>query len=210
MPVNSDCAVHPIYFNFLQHAPGVYTLAEYEYWALHWHQFVKQWSRSSTEDLGYAQPQLNFPMQSSPASIQSSTTPLTTTTSKYWECFICFKPFHRRQERDRHEGTHLPYFLHCPIPHCKWRGNRTNLFKAHWRQDHRPYHQHYSRPPDGSQIETYDPWVILNQCRSGAISLPEAEDRATVLVQVRAYELQKPHMRTDPWGRSRKQASRRS
>ena len=78
----------------------------------------------------------------------------------------------------------------------------------HWQQeDRRPYHRYYSDPPDGSQIETYDPWVILNQFKSGAIAtLSEAEDKAIVLVQVRAYELQRPNMFTDPWGRSRKQA----
>jgi len=77
----------------------------------------------------------------------------------------------------------------------------------HWQQeDHRPYHQYYSHPPDGSQIETYDPWAILDMLRSGAISLSEAEDKAIVLVQVRAYELQRPNMVTDPWGRTRKQS----
>ena len=52
-------------------------------------------------------------------------------------------------------------------------------------------------------METYDPRVILNQIINGAISLSEAEEQAIVLVQLKAYELQKPSMGRDPWGRKR-------
>ena len=95
--------------------------------------------------------------------------------------------------------------MHCPLPHCRWRGNRAGLFKKHWQQeDHRSYHEHYGPTPDGKQIETYDPWEVLNQIKSGAVSLSEGQDQAIVLVQVKAYELQKVDVWTDPWGRSRK------
>ena len=48
---------------------------------------------------------------------------------------------------------------------------------------------------------TYDPWVILDQIIDGTLSLREGQDQAVVLVQVKAYELQKPSMWMDPWGR---------
>jgi hypothetical protein len=121
-----------------------------------------------------------------------------------WQCSICPESFHRRQEQERHRLTHVPYFLHCPLPHCEWRGNRANLFKRHWQQeDHRSYHEQYGHNPEQSQVETYDPLLILNQLINGAISLSEAEEQAIVLVQVKAYELQKPSMGRDPWGRKR-------
>lgn len=169
---------------------------------------MTQRPRFRTEDLGYPRPQPSLCSQSSAASIRSSTTPRATTTPKlkYWKCCICLKPFHRWQERDRHEQTHLPYFLHCPVPHCEWRGNRAHLFKTHWQKDHRPYHQHHGPSPEG--IKTYDPRTILNLLRTGAISRSDAEVQAMVMVQVQACELQKQNMWTDPWGRSGKQASR--
>ena len=171
---------------------------------------VEQWS--CNQDLVCTQPQPIFPQYPSTSIQGSITTPVIKT--KEWDCYICSESFHRRQERDRHEKTHLPHFIHCPLPHCTWRGNRTHLFKEHWKQaDHRPYHRYYGRAPKGSQIETYDPCAVLSQLRSGAISLSEAEDQAIFLVQVKGYELQQPNMCADPWGRlggrSRKQASSR-
>ena len=95
--------------------------------------------------------------------------------------------------------------MHCPLPHCSWRGNRAELFKKHWQQeDHQPYHEYYGHNPEGSQIETYDPREVLNKIQSGAISPCEGEDEAIVLVQVKAYELQKTNVWTDPWGRKKK------
>ena len=148
-----------------------------------------------------------WPTPSSP--IGSSITPPVATPTKDCDCQFCPDLFHRWQDRDRHEQTHLPHFIHCPLPHCEWRGNRTHTFKTHWMQkNHRPYHKFYRGFPQRSQIETYDPRPILNQLRSGTISQSQAEDQAIDAVQVRAFELQKPSMWKDPWGRSRKRASR--
>ena len=58
-----------------------------------------------------------------------STPPAITTVDRAWQCSICPESFHRRQERERHRLTHVPYFSHCPLPHCAWRGNRCNLFQ---------------------------------------------------------------------------------
>ncbi len=98
--------------------------------------------------------------------------------------------------------------MHCPLPDCAWRGNRSDLFGKHWQQeDHRVYHEYYGHTPEWSLIETYDPWVILDQITNGTIFPSEGEAQAIFLVQVKAYELQKTSIWTDPWGRSRKQAS---
>lgn len=135
----------------------------------------------------------------------STIIPLVSTTKNRWRCHICTESFTRRQERDRHELTHVPYFMHCPLSHCTWRGNRASSFKKHWqRADHRNYHEHYGHTPERSQIQTFDPWLILNQIINGAISLREGEVQAIGLVQVKASQLQKPSMWKDPWGRNKR------
>ena len=90
----------------------------------------------------------------------------------------------------------------CPLPHCAWRGNRVDLFKSHWqREDHCSYHVYYGRIPKSSQIETYDPWIILNQIKDGLISIHEGKNRANNLVRQKACALQKTNIWTDAWGR---------
>ena len=94
--------------------------------------------------------------------------------------------------------------MHCPLPHCAWRGNRAGSFKKHWqKEDHRSYHELYGRAPGRSQIQTFDPWMILTQIISGAISFREGEEQAIFLVQAKACELNKPGMWMDPWGRNK-------
>lgn len=196
--MNSHCPVHVDYF--LQHQPGDYPFAKYFCQCLECLENVEQWS--DTE----GQPQANLPAPSS--SIHSTVTLRTTTTEKHWPCHICPESSPRWQDRDRHQLTHIPYFIHCPLPHCAWRGNRPDLFKKHWqKEDHRDYHERYGHTPERSQIETYDPWEILNQIINDTISPNEGEAQAILLVQVKAYELQKMDVWTDPWGRPRKQAS---
>lgn len=193
--MNSSCPAP----SYLQHAPGENSFCQCEAS----HQPVEQWT--STGSLVFIQPQLNFPTLSS--TTHSTVIPFGTAvvTRNRWQCPICSESFARRQERDRHELKHVPYFIHCPLPHCAWRGNRTNLFKKHWQQeDHRRYHEYYGRTPKRSQIETFDPRLILNQITNGAISLHEGEDQAISLVQVKACELQKMSMLMDPWGRNKR------
>ncbi|KAF8265544.1 hypothetical protein EI94DRAFT_1804271 [Lactarius quietus] len=174
------------------------------------HQPAEQWG--GTEDHVCTLRQSNLPAQSSP--FQSTIRPLAVPApkrQKRFKCSICSRSFHRRQERDRHESTHLPHFIHCPLPHCAWRGNRAGLFKKHWgREDHRAYHKHYDHIHNGREIETYDPWVVLNQFKNGALTFAEAEDQANVLVKVKAYELQKADIWTDPQGRNKKQQGKQA
>ncbi|KAH9083351.1 hypothetical protein EDB83DRAFT_7602 [Lactarius deliciosus] len=201
--IASSCPVH----SYLRHTPSENHIANFFCQCSAPHQLVEKWANA--EDLSYIQLQPNSPPPSH--SIQSTITPPSTSTRIHWQCRICLESFLRRQERDRHELTYIPYFMHCPLPHCAWRGNRANLFKRHWQQeDHRSYHEHYGRTPERGHIETFDPWVILGQIINGAISLREGEDRAIVSVQVKAYELQKPSMWLDPWGRNRRHLMRQT
>ena len=172
---------------------------------------IQQLPITDAEKFVYPRPQTNLPVPCPAPSypIESPITAPVPALTKDWYCQFCSDSFHRWQDRDRHEHTHLPYFFHCPLPHCEWRGNRIHTFKTHWKQkDHRPYYGIYGNLPKRSQIETYDPRQILNKLSSGEITLSEAEDQAIFCVQVRAYELQKPSMWTDPQGRSKKQALR--
>jgi len=128
----------------------------------------------------------------------SSITPhVATTTSS--TCFVCSKDFRRWQDRDRHELTHLPFFLHCPAPDCEWRGNRPNVFKDHWDREH---DTEYSGCPEPS--ETFDPQEILERIKNGNISLCEGVEEAILIVQVMGYDLQKWGMLERPWGRDGK------
>ena len=82
--------------------------------------------------------------------------------------------------------------MHCPLPHCAWRGNRADLFKKHWQQeDHRAHHKTYGYTPKKSQIQTYDPWSILNQINDGCLCIHEGKAQANFFVQVKAGELKK-------------------
>jgi hypothetical protein len=112
------------------------------------------------------------------------------------------------RERGRYLLRHVPYFIHCPLPNCAWRGNRADLFDSHWQQeDHRAYHAHYGRTPKRTQIETYDPWIILNQIKDGIISIHEGKIQALLLVLEKSFTLHKANIWTDMWGRSKKQSS---
>ncbi|KAN0138421.1 hypothetical protein V8E53_003884 [Lactarius tabidus] len=199
-PMNVICLAHAGHHHTLGEGPSANYCSPSHY-ALDY--LNQQLPITGTEGLVYACPNA-CPTPSSPVENSVVATP-----TKDWYCHFCLVPFHRWQDRGRHEQAHLPHFLHCPLPHCEWRGNRTHTFKTHWqKKDHRPFHKFYGHFPERSQIETYDPQPILNQFRNGEISFSEAADQAIFVVQVMAYELQKPSMWRHPWGRGRKQASR--
>ena len=156
------------------------------------------------EDSVY-QPQPNDPGPSS--AIWRPIVPSLITTNNQWPCSVCPESFPRRQERDRHELAHLPFYLHCPVSGCKWRGNRPGSFKRHWEQKDRGHLSHreqYCRTPGRSQIETFNPKEILDQIKNRAISLTQGQNDAIFMVQVKGYELDKPDMMTHPWGRCRR------
>jgi len=191
---------YPDHGCLLQHTPGENHFATSFCLYFGSHQTVEQ--RWDPEDPAYNQPQPKLPAISSPT--HSTTTAPVPTTGNRWRYPIRPYSFSRWRERarGRYLLRHVPYFMHCPLPHCAWRGNSAELFNSHWQQeDHRGYHAYYGRTPKRSQIETYDPWIILNQIQDGAISIREGEIRASILVLVKAFVLQKAKVW---WGRSRK------
>ncbi|KAH9069733.1 hypothetical protein EDB83DRAFT_396987 [Lactarius deliciosus] len=201
--MNNSCLVHNPHQNTLDDYPSETFFCQYigPHGSL---QTIEQRGDTGVPASVCTQLQLDPPAPSSP--VHSTITQRANTTENHWQCYICPKSFLRWQERDRHQLTHIPYFVHCPLPHCAWRGNRAGLFKKHWqKEDHRSYHEHYGHTPERSQTETYDPWEILNPMIDGTITPSEGEDQAILLVQVKAYELQKTNVWTDPWGHSRKQ-----
>lgn len=127
--MNSDCPVHGIYL--LQHSPfaNLCLCSGFEVSPL----IVAR--PDTNEDPVFPQPQPRIPASSSP--IQSPVT-------RPWQCALCSERFRRKQERNRHELAHLPFYIHCPAPNCLWRGNRDLEFRKHWeREDHHCYHEQF-------------------------------------------------------------------
>lgn len=157
--------------------------------------------RGDTENPVSTRSQPNLP--SSPSPIYDIITRLVT-TMKRWGFSIYPNSIPHLRERGGYLLRHVPYFIHCPVPHCPWRGKRADLFNRHWQQeDHRGYHVYYGRTPKRSQIETYNPWIILNPIKDGVISIREGGILANCLVLWKSFALQK----TNVW-RMREAASK--
>lgn len=126
------------------------------------------------------------------------------------QCSLCPEWLSRPQDRDRHELTaHLPYFFHCPVVGCAWRGNRFSEFKKHWQeqeqdQSHNIYREQHGDTPEQSLIETFDPQDILDRIKNGTISLMQGQEEAVLMVQVKSFELEKLGMMMEPWGQNRR------
>ncbi|KAH8988105.1 hypothetical protein EDB92DRAFT_1817726 [Lactarius akahatsu] len=205
--MNSNYPVHD--YCLFQYTPGNNPLENFFCYPFGSCRIAEQ-QRDDTDDLACTQLQSDLPAVLS-SSNHGTVPPCVTTTGNRLKCTICTESFPRKQERNRHLLKHVPYFMHCPLPHCAWRGNRPGLFKKHWRQeDHRAYHKHYGHSPSGSQIETYNPWAILDQIVNGAISPREGEGQAIFLVRMKAFELQKLNMWMDPGGRNKRRSVRRA
>jgi uncharacterized C2H2 Zn-finger protein len=117
------------------------------------------------------------------------------------QCPACGLIFSRWQDRDRHVLTHLPHWIHCPLLHCAWRGNRIKSIKLHWkRQDHLQYHESYGPTPIRDQFEIFDPQPFVNQTKAGTISASDAASQALIIVDVKADQLQKLSLSENPWG----------
>lgn len=133
-----------------------------------------------------------------------ATTTTTTTTRMPWQCLACLATFSRWQERDRHLVSHLPHWIHCPLPHCPWRGNRLHLFKRHWKS-HPEHHESYGRIPRREQFEIFNRGEFLTRISAGAIPVHAAAFHAVQLVLQKADQLQKPSLSMNVWGYKLKQ-----
>jgi hypothetical protein len=150
---------------------------------------------------------LSAPSQPDPPTLPSQidiTTPPATAVPRdpkpSW-CPACGVKFTRWQDRDRHIVTHLPHWIHCPLPHCAWRGNRVKSINLHWkRQDHLQYHESYGNTPRLEQFQIFNPQEFVAQIKDGTISASDAAVLALIIVGVKAKQLQKSSMSENPWG----------
>ena len=142
-----------------------------------------------------------------PSQINSTTTPATAIPGNPKQCPACGTKLNRWQDRDRHISTHLPHWIHCPLPHCSWRGNRIKSIELHWkRQDHLRHHESYGSTLRQEQFEIFDPQVFVNQIKAGTISTKDAAAQALIIVTAKASLLQKPSMSENRWGYKLKSA----
>jgi hypothetical protein len=107
----------------------------------------------------------------------------------------CPTSLSRVQDQRRHLLTHLPHWIHCPVPDCIWRGDRYNAFLKHWGNDHP------SRipVPDEDQYKTYDPQQLMKAISEG-VCIQDAQKYAISIVKKRALEFRKPELSENPWG----------
>ncbi|KAI9452219.1 hypothetical protein BJY52DRAFT_946770 [Lactarius psammicola] len=127
------------------------------------------------------------------------TSPGATSSSSGYICQspTCLTRFRRWQDRDRHLLSHLPHRIHCPLLDCQWRGNRVNVFVKHWETNH-------SGQPGGtpgpSEFIVYDTKVFVNLINNGIISVDVAGKCALDLVHMKANQLRKLSLSSNPWG----------
>ncbi|KAI9463264.1 hypothetical protein BJY52DRAFT_74663 [Lactarius psammicola] len=139
--------------------------------------------------------------------VNSTTPPAATTPRNPKQCPVCQAMFRRWQECDRHLLSYLPHWIHCPLPHCSWRGNRVTAFKQHWqRRDHRKYYESYGCSPGQERFEIYDPQEFVDQIKAGTIPVSVVAGCALFHVSTKALQLQKPSMSANLWGYTLKRA----
>jgi hypothetical protein len=129
--------------------------------------------------------------------IDSITPPAATSSNlRIWRCPACSAEYGRSQDCKRHIIRHLPYWIHCPLPQCSWTGNRIDIFRRHYAEhDH---HGPYDRVPKREAFEIYDPRELIDRIRDGTVNVDVAADIALGLVRVKAEQLQKPSLLTNP------------
>ena len=164
----------------------------------------------SRDHLGsYAQPQYTVQTlrqdiaftDNLPLNIYPTTRPMRT-QERTWNCPLCFHPFSRRQDRDRHLSSHLPYWIACSYSDCAWRGYRLDAFRKHWfNSEHKSESGHV---PDEYMSnlyqKLYDPGPLVEQILRDPISIRDAKIRAVTLIKDQAEALNRRDLLTDPWG----------
>ena len=110
----------------------------------------------------------------------------------------CGTPFKRRQELERHvESLHLPPWIFCSSPGCKWRGGRVDEYRRH-----KTTHNAQNFPAEEQECHIYNVKMILGLIKdsAGSDAITTAQRFAVDLVKERALELGKQEWLDDPWG----------
>jgi hypothetical protein len=136
----------------------------------------------------------------------STTSPTTMALRDSKRCPECRAKLTRWQDCDRHILTHLPHWIHCPLSHCPWRGNRVKSFEQHWKgKDHSQFYQSCGGIPKREHFEIFNPQVLLNPIKAGTISVSVAAVQACIWVVEKSVQLQKPSLYKNVWGYKLKQ-----
>ena len=109
----------------------------------------------------------------------------------------CHREFCRRQDRDRHIRSYLPFFIYCPSPLCGWRTDRHENLARHWNAAH----LYYGPVPGREQCQIYDPNWLVGMILDGTLTVEQAAWVALWLVVNRAEELGKEDVWENAWGR---------
>jgi len=107
--------------------------------------------------------------------------------------------FNRQLDLDRHfQSFHLPCWLFCPYPGCRWRGDRVDEFQRHLNTKNCG-----PRPTQEQQYQIYNVKMVMNWIKdSQGNILLTARNFAVDLVKERALQLGRQEWLDDPWGRS--------
>jgi len=94
-------------------------------------------------------------------------------------------------------SLHLPPWLYCSSPGCRWRGGRVDEY-----QRHKTTHNAQNFQAEEQECHIYNAKMILSLIKDSAGSdvLTTAQRFAVDLVKERALELGKQEWLEDPWG----------
>jgi len=114
-------------------------------------------------------------------------------------CPICNSMFYRRQERNRHMRSFLPYSIYCPFEQCSWRGDRKDNLTKHWSAKHA-----HVRFLEQQRCQIYNPDPLVELVVRERLSIESAAEVALFVVEQRAQELDKIGIWANWWGRKPK------
>ena len=121
-----------------------------------------------------------------------------------WHCPLCREPFSRRQDRDRHLSSHLPYCIACSYSDCAWRGYRLDAFRKHRFSEHESGGDVPGEDWSKLYQKLYDPDPLVKKIVQAPTSMGDAEIEAVELVKKQAVALHRRDLLTDPWGHQKK------
>lgn len=126
-------------------------------------------------------------------------------------CPRCDQPCVRLQELKRHLlSNHLPHWIHCPHPHCTWRGHRRENLRLHLKA-HLDW-QNCGPKLSPEQYTIYDVDLVLGWILDDNQNVEKAARYALDFVAEKAWELGMVEGWANLWGHPTEEnsASRRN
>jgi hypothetical protein len=110
-------------------------------------------------------------------------TPFPTETCPFPHCGVTCG---RTQDLERHVRQHLPHFIYCEQPDCKWTGNRLYALRIHHAD------KHSGVPvPELELFMIYDAKALVKRLLNKEINVEQAVGEARSLFQKKAVQLGK-------------------